>query len=275
MRKDGEIVIRPGATAENYWRELWIYRELFVFFAWRDITVRYKQTALGVLWALIQPLVTMLVLTFVFGRLAGMPSHGVPYPVLVYAGVLPWQLFATSLTNCSGSLVANANLLRKIFFPRLIIPASTMMVGLVDFAVALSILVVLMAWFQVVPGIEVLALPLFLAAAFVTALSAGVWFAALNVKYRDFRYLVPFVVQLGVYVSPVGFSTNAVPESYRFLYALNPMASVINGFRWSLLGGDFSVDWGAFAASMALVLALLYTGVRYFRSVENSFADVV
>ncbi|MBI1289684.1 ABC transporter permease [bacterium] len=275
MRKDGEILIRPGGTAERYWSEIWAYRELFAFFAWRDVTVRYKQTFLGICWALIQPIVTMVVFTLVFGRLAKMPAEGLPYPILVYAGVLPWQFFSTALSGCSGSLVSNANLLRKIYFPRLIIPVSSTVVALVDFAIAFVLLGVLMGWYGIMPGPEIVALPIFLLGAMLTSIAAGIWFAALNVKFRDFRFVVPFVIQLGVYLSPVGFPSSAIPDRYRFLYGMNPMVGVIDGFRWCLLGGKISVNWGAFGCSMLLVLILLALGIRHFRRVENSFADVV
>jgi len=270
-----EIVIQPGSGARNYWRDLWRYRELFFFLAWRDILVRYKQTAIGIAWSVIRPLVTMLVFTLVFGRLARLPSNGVPYPVLVFAAMLPWQFFANALSECSSSLVDNANLLTKVYFPRLIVPASAVIVSLVDFLISCAVLAAVMAWYRFVPDLRMLLLPAFLFMAFLAAFGAGLWFAALNVKYRDFRYLVPFLVQFGLYISPVGFSSAIVPEKWRFYFFLNPMAGVIDGFRWAILGEAFPVHWPGFVLSACLVLAIFLGGLAFFRSMERSFSDVV
>jgi lipopolysaccharide transport system permease protein len=275
MRPRREIVLRQGVLAERYWRDLWEYRELFYLFAWRDIAARYKQTVLGVLWALIQPLTTLVVFSIIFGRIAGLPSDGIPYPILVYTALLPWQFFATALTNCSNSMVTNANLVRKVYFPRLLVPAGSVMVALVDFAISFSVLALLMAWYGVIPGWQILFLPLFLLVAMAAAFSVGLWFATLNVQYRDFRYIVPFTVQLGVYISPVGFSSSLVPEHWRLLYSINPMVGVIDGFRWALLGQSGSIHWGGFAVSITVIALLMLGGLRLFRRLENSFADAI
>ncbi|GFO55599.1 transport permease protein [Geomonas sp. Red276] len=275
MNEQREIVIRPGMGELNYWRDLWRYRELFLFLAWRDILVRYKQTAIGIAWSVIRPLATMLVFTVVFGKLAKLPSNGVPYPVMVYAAMLPWQFFANSLSECANSLIDNANLLTKVYFPRLIVPAGAVVVSLVDFAISCVILGGIMAWYRFVPDARIVLVPLFLLMALAASLGMGLWFAALNVKYRDFRYVVPFLVQFGLYISPVGFSSSIVPEKWRLWYFLNPMVGVIDGFRWALLGEGFPVQWTGFLLSGLLVLAILAGGVIYFRRMERTFADVV
>lgn len=272
---DIEIVIKAGGSVTNYWRDLWHYRELFVFLAWRDVLVRYKQTAVGILWCVLKPVTTMVVFTVIFGRLAQLPSHGVPYPVMVFCAMLPWQLFASTLTDCSGSLVDNANLLTKVYFPRLLVPAATLVVNLVDFAVAGIILAALLLWYGVQPGPKLLFLPVLLVGTLLTSLAAGLWFAALNVRYRDFRFLVPLIVQFGLFISPVGFSSAIVPESWRFWYFLNPMAGVIEGTRWALLGETPRFSIPGCTLSVILVLALLVGGIASFRRMERSFADVV
>lgn len=269
------LVIEAGRSERQYWRDLWRYRELFYFLAWRDILVRYKQTAIGMAWALIRPFLTMIVFSVVFGQLAKLPSEGVPYPILVFAAMLPWQFFANSLSECSNSLITNANLISKVYFPRLVVPASAIMVSFVDFMVSGIILLGLMAWYSFVPSWRILALPLFILIAFAAALGAGLWLAALSVKYRDFRYIVPFIVQFGLYVSPVGFSSRVVPTEWRWLYSLNPMVGVIDGFRWAILGGEFEIYWTGFWLSTGLVMLLLVSGVRYFRAYERTFADVI
>jgi lipopolysaccharide transport system permease protein len=270
------LVIEAGRTERNYWKDLWIYRELFFFLAWRDILVRYKQTVIGVSWSVIRPVLTMVVFTVIFGRLAGLPTEGgAPYPIMVFAAMLPWQFFANSLSESSNSLVNNASMVSKVYFPRIVVPTSTVMVNLVDFLISFGLLLVLMLGFQFAPNWRMLLLPFFLLLAFIPALGAGLWLAALNVKYRDFRYVVPFIVQLGLYVSPVGFSSEIVPEQWRLLYAINPMVGVIDGFRWAIIGEGVEFYWPGFALSIGLSLALLGFGIRYFRRTERRFADVI
>ena len=270
-----ELIIEAGHTERNYWRDLFRYRELFYFLAWRDVLVRYKQTVIGVLWAVLRPLLTMLVFTFVFSRIAKLPAEGVPYPVMVFAAMLPWQLFATSLTEGSGSLINNANLISKVYFPRLIVPASAVIVSFVDFAISMVLLGILMAIYGVWSGATLLLLPMFTLLALLASAGAGIWLAALNVKYRDFRYVVPFIVQFGLYLSPVGFTSSIVPEKWRLLYSLNPMVGVIDGFRWSIAGGATPFPLQTLLVSLAVVTVLLVTGIWYFRKTERTFADVI
>lgn len=270
-----KLVIEAGRTEQQYWKDLWRYRELFYFLAWRDILVRYKQTAIGMAWALIRPFLTMVVFTVVFGNLAKLPSEGVPYPILVFAGMLPWQFFSTALSECSNSLISNANLISKVYFPRLIVPISAVIVSFVDFMVSGIILLGLMAWYKYVPTWRILTLPLFVSIAFAASIGVGLWLAALNVEYRDFRYIVPFIVQFGLYISPVGFSSSIVPEQWRLLYSLNPMVSVIDGFRWAILGGESKLYLPGFTLSVGLVVLLLVSGIWYFRKTERTFADVI
>jgi lipopolysaccharide transport system permease protein len=271
-----ELVIEPGRTERNYWRDLWRYRELFYFLAWRDILVRYKQTVIGVAWALIRPFLTMVVLTFVFSKVARLQAPGsLPYPLMVFAAMLPWQFFSTALSESSGSMISNANLISKIYFPRLIIPAGAVITSFVDFLITLALMAAMMVWYRCLPDWRLLTLPLFMALAFGAAFGAGLWLCALNVKYRDFRYIVPFIVQFGLYVSPVGFSSSIVPEKWRLLYSLNPMVGVIGGFRWALLGGESSLDMASVLLSCALVVLLFFTGIGYFRRTEKTFADVI
>ncbi len=274
-RAPSELIIEAGRTERHYWADLWRYRELFYFLAWRDILVRYKQTAIGIAWALIQPFLTMIVLTVVFGKLAQLPSEGAPYPILVFSAMLPWQFFANSLSACSNSLITNANLISKIYFPRLIVPASAVVVSFVDFMVAGMILLGLMAWYNYVPSWRILCLPLFVAIAAAASLGAGLWLAALNVRYRDVRYIVPFMVQFGLYVSPVGFSSSVIPERWRLLYSLNPLVGVIDGFRWAILGGTSNLYLPGFILSLGLLAVLLASSIWYFRKVERTFADVI
>jgi lipopolysaccharide transport system permease protein len=269
------LVIEAGRAERHYWEDLWRYRELFYFLAWRDILVRYKQTAIGVAWALIRPLLTMLVFTVVFGKIAKLPDGGIPYALLVCAAILPWQFFSNALSESSGSLVSNANLISRVYFPRLIIPATSIVTSLVDFAISFMILVALMLWYGVFPDWRILTLPLFILIALAAALGFGLWLTALNVKYRDFRYVIPFVVTFGLYVSPVGFSSDIVPEQWRLIYSINPMVGVIDGFRWSVLGGKFALYWPGFLLSLGIVVIALWTGVRYFRKTERSFADII
>jgi lipopolysaccharide transport system permease protein len=273
--EETELIIEAGRTEKNYWQDVWRYRELFYFLAWRDILVRYKQTAIGVAWALIRPFLTMVVFTVVFGKLANLPSEGVPYPILVFSAMLPWQLFSTALSECSNSLISNANLLSKVYFPRLVVPTSAIVVSFVDFAISGLIMVGLMIWYSFLPSWHIVTLPFFIVIALAASMGVGLWMASLNVQYRDFRYIVPFMVQFGLYVSPVGFSSNIVPERWRLLYSLNPMVGVIDGFRWAILGGDAQIYWPGFALSMSLVVLLLVSGIWYFRKMERTFADVI
>ena len=275
MAVQQKLIIEAGRTERHYWKDLWRYRELFFFFAWRDILVRYKQTAIGVVWALLRPFLTMVVFTVVFGKFAKLPSEGAPYPIMVFAAMLPWHFFANALTEASGSLIDNTNLISKVYFPRLIIPSSAVIASFVDFLVSAMILAGLMAWYGFVPPWRMVSLPLFIAIAFAAAMGAGLWLTALNVKYRDFRYVVPFIVQIGLYISPVGFSSSIVPDKWRTLYSLNPMVGVIDGFRWAILGGNVRIFWPGVFVSLALVGILLATGVRYFRKTEKTFADVI
>jgi lipopolysaccharide transport system permease protein len=270
-----DLVVEPGRSEKNYWNDLWRFRELFLFLAWRDILVRYKQTIIGLAWSLIRPFLTMIVFTIIFGSLAKLPSAGVPYPILVYAAMLPWQFFSTSFSDASNSLISNSNMLTKIYFPRLIIPASTVIVNFVDFLISFIILIGLMIWYHFVPSWSILYLPLFLGLAFLTSMGAGLYVAALNVKYRDFKYIVPFVVQFGMYISPVGFSSNVVPEKWRLLYSLNPMVGVIDGFRWCILGGESHFYLPGLLLSIGLILFILIFGIWYFRKMEKTFADII
>lgn len=275
MNDGYDLILEPGRGIRNYWKDIWRYRELFYFLAWRDILVRYKQTAIGIAWSVLRPLLTMIVFSIVFGKLARLPSNGVPYPIMVFAAMLPWQFFANSLIECSNSLIDNSNLLTKVYFPRLIVPAASLIVSMIDFLISAAILVLLMIWYRFVPDAKILMLPLFFLMAFVVALGSGLWFAALNVKYRDFRYVVSFLVQFGLFISPVGFSSAIIPEKWRFIYFLNPMVGVIDGFRWALLGETYSVSWPGVALSIILVGTVFVSGVKYFRRMEQSFADVV
>ena len=267
--------IEAGRTEAQYWQDLWRYRELFYFLAWRDILVRYKQTVIGIAWALIRPFLTMVVFTIVFGNLAKLPSEGAPYPILVFSAMLPWQFFANSLSESSNSLITNGNLISKVYFPRLVVPTSAVVVSFVDFMISGIILIGLMAWYDFVPSWRILTLPVFIAIAFVASIGAGLWLCSLNVQYRDFRYIVPFIVQFGLYISPVGFSSSIVPEKWRLLYSLNPMVGVIDGFRWAIIGDDSQIYLPGFFTSMALVLAIFVTGIGYFRKMERTFADVI
>jgi lipopolysaccharide transport system permease protein len=269
------LVIEAGRSEQQYWKDIWRYRELFYFLAWRDILVRYKQTAIGIAWALIRPFLTMVVFTVVFGNIAKLPSGGAPYPILVFSAMLPWQFFANALSECSNSLISNSNLISKVYFPRMIVPTSSVIVSFVDFMISGIILLGLMAWYNFVPDWRILTLPLFVLIAFAAAMGAGLWLAALNVEYRDFRYIVPFIVQFGLYISPVGFSSSVVPEQWRLIYSLNPMVGVIDGFRWAILGGSSSIYLPGFALSLGLVVLMLISGIWYFRRTERTFADVI
>ena len=270
------IVIEPGRHERNYWRDLWRYRELFRVLAWRDLAVRYKQTVIGVAWAVIRPLLTMVVFTVIFGRIAKLPSDGdAPYPLMVFAGMLPWTFFATGLSEASNSLVNNANLISKVYFPRLIVPTATVVVAFVDFLITFAMLALLMAWYRFLPGWRMLVLPGFVLLAFVASMGPALWITALNVRYRDFRYVIPFIVQFGLYVSPVGFSSIVVPEEWRLLYSMNPMVGVIDGFRWCILGGQAQLYLPGLVASVLVAAFFLWFGIHRFRSTEKSFADLI
>jgi lipopolysaccharide transport system permease protein len=269
------LVIEAGRAERNYWRDLWRYRELLYFLSWRDILVRYKQTVIGVAWSVIRPVLTMIVFTVIFGKLAKFPSGNAPYAILVYAAMLPWQFFANALSESSNSLISNSNMISKVYFPRLIVPCSAVIVALVDFFISFVVLGVLMAWYRFTPSWHIIAVPLFLVLALLASLGFSLWLSALNVKYRDFRYIVPFIVQFGLYVSPVGFASDVVPEKWRLLYSLNPMVGVIDGFRWAILGGDAHIYWPGFLLSTGLTMLILYGGVKYFRKTERIFADII
>ena len=270
------LVIEAGRTERHYWRDLWRYRELFLILAWRDVAVRYKQTAIGIAWAVLRPFLTMVVFTVVFGRLAGLPSEGTaPYALMVFAGMLPWFLFSSSLAGAGESMLANANLVGKVYFPRMIIPGAAIVAAGVDFLAGLLVLAALMAWYGWGPGVQVLLLPFFAALAVFASLGPGLWIASLNIKYRDFRFVVPFILQMGLYVSPVGFSSSVVPPEWRLLYSINPAVGVIDGFRWCLLGGANPLYGPGFALSLLVATILLWTGVRQFRRTERTFADLI
>jgi lipopolysaccharide transport system permease protein len=280
------IVIEAGKSERGYWLDIWRYRELFFFFSWRDLIVRYKQTVIGVLWALLRPLLTMLVFTFVFSKVAKVRSDGLPFPIMVLAGTLPWTLFSTSMTEASNSLITNANMLGKIYFPRLVLPASSVIVSFVDFFISLAILAVLMVCYGVIPGWQLIMLPAFTLLGLAASFAVSLWLSALNVKYRDFRYIVPFIAQFGLYLTPVGFPSSVVrngcatlPGPFNFfafdLYRLNPMVGVIDGFRWAIGGGKVPMDWASVGTALVVVLVLGFSGLRYFRSVEDDFADII
>lgn len=268
------IVIESGGADARYWQDLWRYRELMFFLAWRDVKVRYKQAMLGAAWALFQPIVTMVLFTFVFGKLAGMPAGTAPYPLLVLAGVLPWQLFSSGLSGASGSLVANSNLVSKVYFPRLVVPLSAMAVAVIDFLLAFGLYAILAAWFGAWPTWRLLFLPVFMMLGLLIALGAGLWLTTLTVKYRDFRFLTPFLLQVGVFVTPVGYRTDYLPN-WHDLLALNPLTGVIDGFRWCLLGSNFQLNPQVLATSALTGAILLGSGVWYFRKAERSFADSI
>jgi len=273
-----DLVIEAGRKEKHYWRDLWRYRDLFYFLAWRDLLVRYKQTVFGVLWAIIRPFLTMVIFVVVFSRVAGLPSDGVPYAILVLGGMLPWQFFASCLSESSNSLVSNANLITKIYFPRIILPASSVIVAMVDFAITLVMLAAVMAWYGYIPPPRIVLLPLFVVLALATAIGPGLIATAMNVKYRDFRFVIPFIVQFGLYVSPVGFKSSVIEDKLgpiaRMVYSLNPMVGVIDGFRWCI-GADSSLHLSALAISLAVTTLLLWLGIRVFRGTEKSFADIV
>jgi len=274
-----KLIIQAGRTERQYWRDLWKYRELFYLLAWRDLLVRYKQTTVGVAWSLIRPFLTTVVLTVVFGNLGKMPSGGVPYGLLVLSGMLSWQFFSTALSESGNSLVTNSNLISKVYFPRMIVPAGSVITSLVDFLISAAFLVVLMAWYHFVPPVQIVLLPLFVLLAFAASFGVGLWIAALMVEYRDFRFIVPFVVQFGIYASPVAYMSSLVSERHgeycRLLYSLNPIVGVIDGFRWCILGGEHLFYWPGLVMSVLGAALFLITGIWYFRRTERTFADLV
>jgi lipopolysaccharide transport system permease protein len=270
-----ELIIEAGHRDRQYWRDLWAYRELLYFLAWRDLLVRYKQTVVGIVWSFIRPFLTTIVLTVVFGKLGKMPSGGVAYPLLVFCGMLPWQFFSTALSESGNSLVNNSNLISKIYFPRLAVPISTVLTSLVDFLISVVFLVVLMLWYATIPPAQIVLLPIFILLALVTSFGAGVWIAALTVRYRDFRIIIPFVVQLGFYISPVGFVSTVVPEQWRLIYFLNPIAGVIDGFRWCILGGMHELYPLGLLLSLTTATIITFGGIWYFRATESEFADII
>lgn len=273
--ESGEILLEAGKLDKHYWGDIWRYRELIFLLVWRDILVRYKQTVFGVAWAVIRPVVTMVVFTLIFGRLASLPSHDVPYPLMVFGGVLAWQFFSTAFADAANSVVGNANMISKVYFPRIIVPLSALFVGLVDFAITMVIFAALAIWYGYIPDWRIVFLPVFVGLLFLFVFSASLWFAALNVRYRDFRYVLPFVLQLGAYASPVGFSSSIVPEKWRVIYSLNPMVGIIDGFRWSLLSGSTPLSPVSIVAAVIVILVLLVPGVRFFKRQERQFADVI
>jgi lipopolysaccharide transport system permease protein len=270
------IVLKSGSADRHYWTDVWLYRELFAILAWRDVAVRYKQTVIGIAWAVVRPFLTMVIFTVVFSRLAKLPSDGAtPYPILVFAGMLPWFLFASILGEASTSLVNNAGLVGKVYFPRIIIPSSAAVVALVDFGVNLILLFALMLWFGFWPDWKVVFLPGFVVLAVLASLGPAFFITALNVKYRDFRYIIPFIMQFGLYLSPVGFSSAVVPERWRLVYSLNPMVGIIDGFRWCLLGGESALYVPGFLISLGIVAVFLWFGIGFFRRTERTFADLL
>jgi lipopolysaccharide transport system permease protein len=271
-----EVILKAGRAERHYWRDLWHYRELFRVLAWRDVAVRYKQTVIGAAWAVIRPFLTMVVFTVIFGRLAKFPSEGAaPYAIMVFAGMLPWTFFSGALSDSSNSLLSGANLIGKVYFPRLILPMAAVGVALVDFAVNFAMLIALMVWYRFMPSWQIMLLPVFVIIAIFASLGPGLWLAALNVKYRDVRYIIPFLVQFGLYVSPVGYSSNVVPEQWRLLYSMNPVVGLIDGFRWCILGGQSQLYLPGFLLSIVVAVFFLWLGIRRFRRTENSFADLI
>lgn len=271
-----QTILEAGRTEKNYWRDLWRYRELFQVLAWRDVSVRYKQTVIGMVWAIIRPLLTMIIFTVIFSKIAKLPTEGdAPYALLVLAGMLPWTFFSTALGDASNSLTSNANLIGKVYFPRLIVPAAAIVVSFIDLLISFLIMAGMIIWYQYGLSWNILLLPLFVVLAFLAALGPSLWVTAINVKYRDFRYLISFAIQFGLYVSPVGFSSAVVPEKWRLLYSLNPMVGVIDGFRWCILGGESQIYWPGFILSLGIVALSLWFGIRRFRKMEQTFADLI
>lgn len=269
------IVLESGRAAKDYWQDFWRHRELLMFLVWRDLLIRYKQTIIGTSWVLIRPLMTMLVFTFVFGNVANLSSGNVPYSLVVFTGLLPWTFFSTSLSECSNSLVSNSHLISKVYFPRLIIPITSIVVSAVDFLITFILLFLLIIWLQFIPSWNLFFIPFFILLTFLVSLGLGLWTASLNVRFRDFRHVIPFIIQLGVYISPVGYSSQLLPEKWRLIYSINPMVGVIDGFRWAILGGEFSIYWTGLLISFCMSVLLVISGIWYFRKTESTFADVI
>lgn len=270
------LIIESGLSEKNYWKDLWRYRELFVVLAWRDVTVRYKQTVIGLLWALIQPLLIMAVFTVIFQKIANLGGNeNTPYALMVLAGLLPWQFFSSALSGASNSLIGNSNLISKVYFPRLIVPASSVVVAFIDFLLSFLLLIILLIWYRYTPGWQIFTLPIFIGMAFLASLGPGLYITALNVKYRDFRYIIPFIIQMGLYVSPIGFSSSQVNDEWRLLFSLNPVVSVIDGFRWAILGSNFPIYWPGFILGWLVILIFMWLGIVKFRKMEKTFADII
>lgn len=277
MNNQYRIIIEPNRSEKNYWSDIWRYRELFYILSWRDLKVRYKQTAIGLIWAILRPLLTMIVFTIIFGRVAGMKSEGnAPYSIMVFAGLLPWQFFSTAFSTASESLVTNSNLLSKVYFPRIIVPTSSIITSFVDFLISFVILIALMLYYKYIPSWQILFLPFFIILTFLQSFGFGIYLAALNVKFRDFRYIIPFIVQFGLYISPIGFSSSLISEKWRFLYYLNPMVSVIDGFRWCIIGnGSVNPFTPYFILSISITILILVYSIYKFRKMEKTFADLI
>jgi lipopolysaccharide transport system permease protein len=272
LTKKEEIIIAPGKAELNYWNDLWRFRELFYILSWRDIKVRYKQTVIGAAWSIIRPLLTSIILTIIFSKIAKLPVPGVaPYALMVYVGMLPWQFFSNAISEASGSLIGNANLISKVYFPRMIIPASSVITGLVDFGISFLLLLAMFIWYRFLPPFQILLLPIFIIIAFFCAFGIGLYLTSVNVKYRDFRYIIPFIVQFGLYITPIGFSSTVIEIKYSFWFGLNPMVGVIDGFRWCLLGEPFQPI--SFIQAIVITISFLWLGVAYFRKMERTFAD--
>lgn len=273
--KNYDILIEPKKGMKNFWKEIFSYRELFLFLAWRDILVRYKQTVIGIAWSILRPLLTMIVFTIIFGKLAKMPSGGIPYPILVFSAMLPWQFFSNIISESGNSLISNSHMISKVYFPRIIIPTTSMIVSLIDFFISSFILILIMLFYKFTPTIYVLFIPFLLILAIITSLGIGYLLSALNVKYRDFRYIIPFLVQFGLYISPVGFSSSVIPEKWRLIYSINPMVGVIDGFRWAIGGEKFQIYLPGFILSIGIGILIFIIGLTYFRRTEREFADVI
>lgn len=272
--KHYDLIIKPNSKSSRYWKDIYEFRELFYTLSWKDIKVKYKQTVIGLAWSFIRPFLTMIVFTFVFGNVAKLPSEGdAPYALMVFAALLPWQFFSGALSEASTSLISNANLISKVYFPRMIIPISAVITTFVDFLISLFILIMLMIYYQFLPPVQILLLPLFMLLVFLCSFGAGLFFSALNVKYRDFRYVIPFIVQMGLYISPVGFSSSIVPEKFELLYYLNPLVGIIDGFRWCILGGESNLNHYALIFSSSITFLILILSIKYFRKTEKGFAD--